>query len=397
MAFCIKNNTYLVGNIDWEIEHYQGYKYSTHKGTSYNSYLIKEQKNVLIDTVDTPFTEVFIRNLKNEIELDKIDYIVINHGERDHTGALPELMKLIPNTPIYCTKNCVKSLQGQYHQEWNFNIVKTGDTLSLGNKELVFVEMPLLHWPDSMACYLTQDNILFSNDAFGQHYATSAIYNDLVDQGELFTECLKYYSNILTPYAPKVIKKIQEILALNLPIDLICPSHGVLWRDNPTQIVELYLKWSQDYQEDQITIIYDTMWESTKDMAEAIAEGIKQSNEKTIIKLMHLSKKDKNDVMAEVFKSKAILVGSPTVNKGVLTSIAATFEFIKSLEFKNKKAASFGSHGWSGEATKQINEKLENSGFTLVNEGLKLTWKPNEEAINECIVFGKEFANSLKI
>ncbi|WP_331774131.1 anaerobic nitric oxide reductase flavorubredoxin [Sulfurospirillum sp. 1612] len=393
MSFTIKNNIYLVGNVDWEIEQYQGYKYSTHKGSSYNAYLIKEQKNVLIDTVDAPFTEVFIKNLKNEIDLKTIDYIIINHGEKDHTGALPELMKLIPDTPIYCTKNGIKSLRGQYHQDWNFNSVKTGDRLSLGDKELIFVEMPMLHWPDSMLCYLTEDNILFSNDAFGQHYATSAIYNDLVDQDELFVECLKYYSNILTPYNTKVTKKIEEILSLNLPIDMICPSHGVLWRDNPTQIVQLYLKWAQNYQENQITILYDTMWESTRHMAEAIAEGIKKSDETTIIKLMHLSKRDKNDVIAEVFKSKAILVGSPTVNKGLLTSIASIFEFIKSLQFKEKKGAAFGSYGWSGESTKLINARLVESGFDLANEGLKISWKPDEEALRACIEFGKTFAD----
>lgn len=396
MGLNIKNNIYLVGNVDWEIEHYQGYKYSTHKGTSYNAYLIKEQKNVLIDTVDAPFTDVFIRNLKNEIDLNAIDYIVINHGEKDHTGALPELMKLIPDTPIYCTKNGEKSLRGQYHQNWNFNIVKTGDKLDLGDKELIFVEMPLLHWPDSMLCYLTKDNILFSNDAFGQHYATSAIYNDLVDQCELHVECLKYYSNILTPYNSKVIKKIEEILSMNLPLDMICPSHGVLWRDNPSQIIELYLKWAGDYQENQITILYDTMWESTSDMAEAIAEGIKKSDSTTVIKLMHLSKKDKNDVISEIFKSKAILVGSPTVNRGVLTSIASIFEFIKSLGFKGKKAASFGSYGWSGESTKIINAKLLDSGFVLVNDGLQMMWKPDADAIKECITFGEEFSNKLR-
>ncbi|MDY0117119.1 MAG: anaerobic nitric oxide reductase flavorubredoxin [Sulfurimonadaceae bacterium] len=395
MGFTIKNNVYLVGNVDWELERYQGYKYSTHKGSSYNAYLIKEQKNVLIDTVNAAFTNVFIKNLQNEIDLNKIDYIVINHGEPDHTGALPALMKLIPNTPIYCTKNCVKSLKGQYHEDWNFQIVKTGDTLDLGDKRLVFVEMPLLHWPDSMLCYLTEDNILFSNDAFGQHYATSAVYNDLVDQCELYIECQKYYSNILTPYSPKVIKKIEEILAMNLPLDMICPSHGVLWRDNPTQIVEHYLKWAKDYQENQITILYDTMWESTRNMAEAIAKGIKEADKDVTIKLIHLSKKDKNDVMLEVFKSKAILVGSPTTNKGVLTTIAATFEFIKSLDFKNKSGASFGSYGWSGESTKIINEKLVESGFTLLNDGLKMMWNPDKEAIKECITFGKEFVESL--
>ena len=200
MSVKIKNNVYCVGNIDWELQSYQGYKYSTHRGSSYNSYLIKEEKIALIDTVWETFSNQFVENLANEIALNKIDYIIMNHVEKDHSCALPELMSHIPDKPIYCTKNAIKSLKGQYHKDWNFNIVKTGDRLSLGNKELIFVEMQMLHWPDSMLCYLTGDNLLFSNDAFGNHYATGLLYNDQVNPGELFEECIKYYSNILTPY-----------------------------------------------------------------------------------------------------------------------------------------------------------------------------------------------------
>lgn len=396
MELNIKNSVYHVGSIDWEIEHYQGYKYSTHKGSTYNAYLIKEEKNVLIDCVDEAFSDVFIKNLKNSIDLESIDFIVINHGEKDHTGALVNLMELIPQTPIYCTKNCEKSLRGQFHKDWNFKIVKSGDRVSLGEKELVFVEMPMLHWPDSMLCYLTQDNILFSNDAFGQHYASSAIYNDLVDKAELFIESLKYYSNILTPYSAMFLRKMNEIDALELKIDMICPSHGVIWRDDPMQIVTLYMEWAKDYQENQITIIYDTMWDATKKMAELIAEGIISEDSDVVVKLLHLSKKDKNDVIAEIFKSKAILVGSPTVNNGLLTSVAAIFELIKSLKFKGKKAASFGSYGWSGESVKLINQRLQESGFSVVNDGIRVEWVPDAKEGEACFDFGAEFVKALK-
>ena len=197
--------------------------------------------------------------------MDKIDFIVANHGEIDHSGALPALMKRIPDKPIYCTANAVKSLKGQYHSDWNFKIVKTGDKISIGNgKELIFLEMQMLHWPDSMATYLTGDNILFSNDAFGQHLATEQLFNDKVDQCDLFYESLKYYANILTPYSAMLRKKLSEITALNLPIEIIATSHGVIWRDNPMQIVEKYAQWANDYRENQISIIYDTMWNGTK-------------------------------------------------------------------------------------------------------------------------------------
>ena len=392
MSINVKNNVYWVGKIDWELRKFHGDEYSTHRGSTYNSYLIKEEKVALVETVWAPFSKEFVANLAGEIDLKKIDYVIANHAEIDHSGALPELMRQIPETPIYCTKNGVKSLKGHYHQDWNFNVVKTGDRLSLGQKELIFVEAPMLHWPDTMFCYLTQDNILFSNDAFGQHYATEYMFNDLVDQSELFEECLKYYANILTPFNPLVVKKIKEVLSFELPLDIICTSHGVIWRDKPGQIVEKYLEWADDYQENQITILYDTMWDGTRVMAEKIAGGITDANKEVNVKLFNLAKSDKNDVITEIFKSKAILVGSPTINRGILVSVAGILEEVKGLKFKNKKAAAFGCYGWSGESVKIISGILEESGFNVINEGLKVMWNPDDESIAKCAEFGQQIA-----
>jgi flavorubredoxin len=395
LSFKIKNNVYWVGKTDWELRRFHGHEYSTHRGSTYNSYLIKEEKIVLIDTVWMPFSKEFVENLSKEIDLEKIDYVIANHAEIDHSGALPELMEKIPETPIYCTENGVKSLKGQYHKDWNFHVVKTGDTLDLGNsKQLIFVEMRMLHWPDSMACYLTGDNILFSNDAFGQHYATEYMYNDLVDQNELYAECIKYYANILTPFSALVDQKIKEILALNIPIDIIATSHGVIWRDNPTQIVEKYLTWANDYQENQITILYDTMWEGTKRIAEAITKGIREIDKKVNVKLYNIPKTDKNDLITEIFKSRIVLIGSPTIGGGILSSIAEILEMIKAMRFKNKKAASFGCYGWSGESIKIIKEHLEKSGFSVINEGIRAMWNPDDESLEKCVEFGREIANS---
>jgi len=396
MNFKIKSNVYWVGKKDWELHKFHGNEYSADHATTYNSYLIKEEKNVLIDTVWLPYSGEFVKNLSKEIKLDEIDFIIANHAEIDHSGALPELMEKIPNTPIYCTKNGVDSLKGHYHKDWDFHVVKTGDTLDIGNgKKLIFVEMRMLHWPDSMAVYLTEDNILFSNDAFGQHYVSEYMYNDLVDQNELFQECIKYYANILTPFSALVDKKIKEVLDLKIPIDMICTSHGVIWRENPIQIVQKYIEWSKDYQENQITLLYDTMWQGTRRMAEAIAEGIKLVDEKVNIKLLKTSKYDKNNIITEVFKSKAILVGSPTIGKGVLSSIAEIMEMIKGMRFKKKKAASFGSYGWSGESVKVLNGLLEESGFSIVNEGIRAKWNPDDEALEKCVEFGKNFAKTI--
>ncbi len=395
MSFKIKNNVYWVGKTDWELRKFHGDEYSTHRGSTYNSYLIREEKNVLIDTVWMPFSKEFVENLSKEIDLEAIDYVIANHAEIDHSGSLPELMERIPNTPIYCTANGVKSLKGHYHKDWNFKVVKTGDTLDLGNgKQLIFVEMRMLHWPDSMASYLTGDNILFSNDAFGQHYASEYMYNDLVDQNELFTECLKYYANILTPFSALVDKKIKEVLALNIPIDIIATSHGVIWRDNPTQIVEKYLSWANDYQENQITILYDTMWDGTKRMAEAITKGIREIDKKVNVKLYHIANTDKNDLITEIFKSRIILVGSPTIGGGILSGVAEILEMIKGMRFKNKKAASFGCYGWSGESIKVIKEHLEKSGFSVINDGIRALWNPDDESLEKCVEFGREIAKA---
>jgi flavorubredoxin len=392
----IKNNIYWVGKTDWELRNFHGYEYSTHRGSSYNSYLIKEDKIALIDTVWKPFSKEFVENLASEIDLNKIDYIIANHAEIDHSGALPELMERIPDKPIYCTENGIKSLKGHYHKDWNFKPIKTGMKLSLGSKELVFIEAPMLHWPDSMFVYLTGDNVLFSNDAFGQHYANEYLFNDKVDQCELFQEAIKYYANILTPFSPLVKKKIEEFVSLNLPLDIICTSHGVIWRDNPIQIVEKYMEWADNYAENQITLIYDTMWDGTKRMAEHIAKGIKQADKDVTVKLYNVSLSDKNDIVTEIFKSKGILIGSPTINRGILSAIAGLQEEIRGLGFKKKKAAAFGTYGWSGESVKMITEGLKTAGFEVVNDGIKALWNPDEKSLAECISFGKGFAEACK-
>ena len=396
MAFQIKENIVWIGKIDWELRKFHGEEYSTHRGSSYNSYLVRDEKTAVIDTVWGKFSGEFVENLKKEIPLEKIDFVIANHAESDHSGALPELMRHIPDTPIYCTSNGVNSLKGHYHQDWNFHVVKTGDKLSLGSKELIFIEAQMLHWPDSMMCYLTNDNILFSNDVFGQHIASELMYNDLVDQAELFQEAIKYYANILTPFSMLVDRKIKEVVALNVPVDMICPSHGVIWRKDPLQIVNKYVQWANNYAENQITIVYDTMWDGTRRMAEAIAKGITEADPTVAVKLFNIARSDKNDVITEIFKSKVILVGSPTINQGVLSASAAILEEIKGLKFKNKKAAAFGCYGWSGEAIKIISDKLKEGGFQLLNDGIREKWNPNAESVDNCIRFGKDVALNLK-
>lgn len=389
----VKNNVHWVGKVDWELRKFHGDEYSTHKGSTYNSYLIQEEKTILVDTVWAPFAQAYVENLASEIDLQTIDCIVINHGEVDHSGALPELMARIPDKPIYCSANAVKSLKGQYHQDWDFRVVKTGDKIDVGNgKELVFVEMPMLHWPDSMAAYLTQDNILFSNDAFGQHFATEKLFNDQVDQCDLFNEAIKYYANILTPFSAILRRKLGEISALNLPIDIIATSHGVIWRDNPMQIVEKYAQWAGDYQENQVVVLYDTMWNGTKLLAEKIAEGIAAADQDVVVKICNLAKSDQNDLITEVFKSKLAVIGSPTISNSILHSMAGFIHLMKGMKFKGKKAAAFGCYGWSGESVKVLGALMKDAGFEVVHEGYKNQWNPDDNAQKAAVDFGKAIA-----
>ncbi|HPX69531.1 MAG TPA: anaerobic nitric oxide reductase flavorubredoxin [Bacillota bacterium] len=395
MSFKMTGKVTWVGKIDWELRRFHGDEYSTHRGSSYNSYLIKDKKNVLIDTAWAPFAKEFVENLKKEIDLDKIDYIIANHSEIDHSGALPLLLAEIPNTPVYCTANGAKILKGHYHKDWNFVTVKTGDTLDIGESKLTFVEARMLHWPDSMFVYMSGENILFSNDAFGQHYASELMYNDMVDNAELYQEAIKYYANILTPFSTFVTKKIEEVLSFNLPVNIIAPSHGIIWRDNPAQIIQKYMDWAKDYQENQIVIVYDTMWNGTRRMAEAIAEGIRSVDKEVAVKLFNAAHSDKNDVITEIFKSKAVLFGSSTVNKSIMHAVGGMLDMVKGLGFKNKKAAAFGSYGWSGESVGILTERLKDAKFEIVSDGIKELWNPDQDAMNRCVQFGADFAGKL--
>ena len=385
MRKAVKGNVSWIGYIDWELQHFHGDDYSIINGSSQNAYLIEEEKTVLMDTVWTPHRFDFVENLKKEIDLKKIDFIVANHGECDHSGSLTTILEEIPDVPIYCTANAVKSIEGQYGKRgWNFHVVKTGDSLDIGNgKKLIFLEMRMLHWPDSMATFLTGDNILFSMDAFGQHYAVEELFNDKANQCVLMKEAMKYYANIVAPFAPILRKKLEEITALNLPIEMIAPSHGAIWRENPMQIVEKYAEWAQDYQEDQVTIAFDTMWEGTTKIAYSIAEEIHRQSPDTVVKVFNISKSDKNEVMTEVFKSKALAVGSPTVANSILSPVAGWLEFLKQLKFKKKKAAAFGCYGWSGESVKVLQESLKAAGFNVIPENIRAEWTAKEEDFAE--------------
>lgn len=394
MVVELKKGVYWVGVVDWNIKKFHGHEYSTHRGSTYNSYLIVDEKIALVDTVLGSYSNEMIENIKKIVDIEKIDYVIANHAESDHSGGLPALMELIPDATVVVSEKGKESIPGHYHEDWNFKVVTTGDTISLGKDGLVFVKAPMLHWPDSMMTYLTGKNILMPNDAFGQHFASSKRFNDEVDETEVYQEAIKYYANILTPFSDLVTKKLDEFVKLDIPVDIIAPSHGIIWRKDPMQIVEKYYEWASGKNDGSVVIIYDTMWKGTEQMATAIGEGI--GNEGVKYNLFNIADHDRNDVLTEVFKAKGILLGCPTMNNGLLPTIMPILEDLKGLRFKNKVGAAFASYGWSGESLKQLEDRLKGAKIEILLEGIKFKWQPTMEELGACVEFGSDFAKKMK-
>jgi anaerobic nitric oxide reductase flavorubredoxin len=390
----LMKDVYWVGIVDWGLRHFHGHELSTHRGSTYNSYLIKDEKIVLVDTAWGPFQNEFIENIREVVDPAKIDIVVANHSESDHSGSLPAVMRHVPNATVVVSKRGQESIEGHYHQPWKFKAVQTGEKINIGKSDLIFIEAPMLHWPDSMFTYLTGKNLLMPNDAFGQHYATPFRFNDQVNQEELFEEAVKYYANILTPFSSQVIKKIEEVIALNLPIEMIAPSHGIIWRKNHSQIVKKYQEWAAQIPEKTAVILYDTMWEGTRRMAEAIGHGL--AAEGVDHKLMHVAVSDRNDMVTEIFKTKAVIIGSPTLNQGILPTITPILEDIRGLRFQNKIGAAFGTYGWSGEGVKVIEEHFNRCKIPVVTPGFKAKWQPKPADLAECEKLGRTVAKAVK-
>lgn len=390
----LKDNVYWVGANDWEVKQFHGNEYSTHRGTTYNAYLVMGEKNVLIDTVAEDATPILLERIKKHIKLDDIDYIVINHAEPDHSGSLAILMDLCKNAKLISSTKGVESITETFNKSWDIQTVKTGDELDLGNGEkLTFVEATMLHWPDSMFTYMSGANILFSNDAFGQHLSSWEIFNDKVDKCELDQEAIKYYANILTPFSKLVTKKIEELVAMNLPIDIIAPSHGIIWRENPMQIVEKYAEWAKGKGEDRVIIVYNSMYGATKTMAEYIGFGLEKAN--VDYRIFNGSTTDTNDLLTQIFQAKGVMFGASTINNGPLVSLYPLLMEMKGLKYINKVGASFGSYGWSGESPKVLQQLLEDAKIEIIQDSLGIKYVPNEEELKECIEFGKSFGEKM--
>jgi flavorubredoxin len=387
----IAKGIYWVGAIDWNIRDFHGY--STNLGTTYNAFLIMDDKITLVDTVKKEFADELLERITQIVDPKKIDYVISNHTELDHSGGLARVMHRIgEDKPVYCSKTGYKNLAKHFRQKWNYRPVEDGGQLSLGTRTLAFMETRMVHWPDSMFTYAKEDKILFSSDGFGQHYAGLERFDDQMGDA-IMPHAKKYFANILLLYAPLILKLVEKVKSMGLEIDMILPDHGVMWRQDPMKIVKAYVEWSEQKPRRKALVIYDTMWHSTQTMAEAIVEALGQ--EGVDAKPMHLRTWHRSDIMTEVLDAGAILVGSPTLNNNIFPTVSDFLTYLKGLKPQNKVAAAFGSYGWSGESVKMITRELEEMKFKVVDPGVRVQFVPEEEAIEACRELARKVAKEL--
>jgi flavorubredoxin len=389
----ILKDIYWVGAVDWNVRNFHGHTYTTKRGTTYNAYIFMDDKITLVDTVFGPFAAELIERIREITAPEKIENIIVNHVETDHSGALPAILQLCPKAKLFGTKKCQEGLAKHYYGTWDFQVVKTGDKLKLGKRTLTFLEAPMLHWPDSMFTYCPEEALLLPNDAFGQHYATSERFDDQVNPAELMDEAAKYYGNILWPLSPLVLKKIEEVQKLNIPIKMIAPSHGIIWRKEPGKIVNAYVSWAKNETIRKVVVVYETMWGATEKMARKIVEGLTEAGVKA--KLFDITQADRTEVIKEMLDAKGFIIGSSTHDNDMLTSIVSFLEFIKGLKPARRIAAAFGSYGWAGGAVKAIENILQATGIEIIQPALSVQYVPSPEELQKCVGFGRDFAGKL--
>jgi anaerobic nitric oxide reductase flavorubredoxin len=396
-ALEIKPNIFWVGVVDWSIRDFHGYV--TPNGTSYNNYLVLDDKITLFDTVKHDFSEITIDNIKSLVDPAKIKNIIINHIENDHVSSIGDIMRLTPDATIYITDKGKKGLDRFFDtSSWDVRIVKTGDTLNIGKRNLLFLGTPMLHWPDSMMTYIKEDKLLISQDAFGQHYASSARFDDefisCYSTAELEDAIKDYYANILMPFGTLIKNKIAEVQKLGLEIDMIAPDHGIIWRSDPSKIINMYMDMADGKADLRVVIIYDTMWRSTEQMTVPLMQGIK--DEGVDVKVVKLRANPISFAVKEFWKARGCLIGSPTLNNSMFPTLAEFLVYLRGLKPKNRIAGAFGSYGWGGGAVRDIYEELKKMDIEAVEQGVQVLYKPSAEDQKRCYEFGREFAEKVK-
>jgi flavorubredoxin len=371
----IKKGIYWVGAIDWDLRNFHGYL--TQRGSTYNAYLIIDEKVTLVDTVKSYLTEEMFERISQVIDPSKIDYIISNHVEMDHSGAIPAVMEKAPNATIIASPNGVRGLKEHYGDVYKYQAVKNGESISLGERSFDFVLTPMIHWPDNMVAYMPQEKLLFSNDAFGQHLASSERIDDEYPVDVIMEEARKYYANIVLPFGAQVQKALETVGTLD--IEMIAPSHGIIWKKYIKEIITEYVKWASNVTEKKAVICYDTMWDSTKKQAFAIQSVLEDKGYSTHVynvSLTHIS-----DIMTDLITAEYVCVGSPTLNNNMLPTVAAFLTYLKGLAPKNRKAIAFGSFGWGGQSIGQVEAILTEAGFD-VKSAQKTKYIPFKEELD---------------
>ncbi len=386
----VTGHVYWVGGVDWTLRDFHGY--ATERGTTYNAFLILADKITLVDTVRAPFYEEMMSRIASVTDPARIDYIISNHAEMDHSGCLPQVIDRVKPEKVFVTENGAKALKAHFHRDFDFSIVEEGQTVSLGNMNVSFIETRMLHWPDSMFTYLAEDRLLFSQDGFGMHLASSQRFDDEIDDGILEYEAAKYYANILLPFSPMAKAALEK--ASKLDVAIIAPDHGPIWRKDVQRILDFYGRWAAQQPARKALIAYDTMWGSTDTMAKAIEDGL--TVEGVEVRSMRLRENHRSNVATEYLDAGAIIVGSPTLNNGMFPTVAETLSYLKGLRRKNLIGAVFGSYGWSGEAVAQIKETLTAMRVELVADPINVLYVPEKAALMECRDLGVLVARKLK-
>ena len=390
MAVELVPGVYWVGAIDWTIRDFHGYL--TEDGSTYNAYLIVDDKITLVDTVKKGFVPEMMTRISDIIDPEKITYIISNHVEMDHSGSLAEVIDRVKPEKIFCSPQGKAGLSRHFKADWPFVEVKTGSELSLGRYNLAFLETPMLHWPDSMMTYLKEEQLLFSSDGFGAHYASSARFDDDLPQHpeEYAYQLKKYYANILMPMGTLITKLLKQVGEMGLEFKIIAPDHGLIYRKDPGKIIEAYRKWAAGEVEAKALVIYDTMWHSTEMLAGALVQGLMDAGVEA--QLHHLRRTHYSDIVAELLEAGLFLLGSPTLNNVIFPSVGQFLTYIKGLKPKNKAACAFGSYGWSGQAVGLITEELKAMGLTIAHEGFRVKYIPDPEELAEARALGEKLA-----
>jgi len=393
----IKPDIYWVGAVDWAIRDFHGY--NTPNGTTYNNYLINDQKVTLVDAVKYEYCSSTIENINKIVDISKVVNIVVNHIEPDHAGSIDMIMKLVPDALIYITERGKKGIERYFDtSKWNFKIVKSGDVLKTGKYTLLFLETPMLHWPDSMVTYVKEAKLLISQDAFGQHIATSARFDDEFlksnSQVELDDAVVDYYANILMPFGQLIKTKIADIVKLGLDFDMIAPDHGLIWRADPGGIIEKYLDMANGRADLRVAVVYDTMWHSTEHMMAPIIQGIR--DEGVDCKAIKLRESPMSFAVKEIWKARGCLIGAPTINNVMFPSMAQFLYHLGGLKPKNRIMAAFGSYGWGGGAVREAYEMFKRIGVEVMEPGIQIQYRPSSEDEEKCYEFGREFAIKVK-